>query len=348
MTALALAGSSCSDDAPSIAKKASASNSASSSSSNAKEGAPKPSSGCDSPKPTADIKNDKHTIKVGDLDREYLFTYPAAATGPVPLVVDIHGLLEGDAVHTQMSKFSDLALTEQFAVVTPHGTGDPVHWDSGDAVSGAADLAYFDAVLAEVDDTYCIDTSRRYATGLSNGAMMTSLLACQRTEMFAAVAPIAGVLPPKECSSDKPMPMLAIHGTADPLLKFNGGVGNIGKLMGTDTSTAPAPEASLPEADLDGAGYPASLAEWAKRNGCAPKPTDTELPNTDGDATTSVIRRVYDCPRGADTEFYAVIGGGHSWPGSDFSKVIANVVGPTTFDFNATSTEWNFFKQFHR
>ena len=350
--ATALAVASCSSDSTSKATETSKSDSTSTSSTTKKdtsssseaaaEAAPKPSTGCDAAKPAADIKDEKHTMTVGDLDREYLLTYPAAATTPAPLVVDIHGLLEGDTVHTQMSKFSDLALREKFAVITPNGTGDPVHWESGDAVVGAADLAYFDAVIAEVDNTYCMDTSRRYATGLSNGAMMTWLLACHRTDMFAAVAPIAGVLPPKDCSSKAPMPILAIHGTADPIVKFNGGYGNIGKLVGTDTSSTSGDETS-PSADLNGEGHPASLAAWAKRNGCKTTPTDTDLPDADGDTTTSVIRRVYDCPTDAATEFYIVVGGGHSWPGSDFSKVIANVVGPTTFDFNATAVAWELF-----
>ena len=88
--------------------------------------------------------------------------------------------------------------------------------------------------------------------------------------------------------------------------------------------------------------------EWAARNGCEPEATDTPLPEVDGDTTTSTIRRVYDCPEGADTEFYIVIGAGHSWPGSEFSKSIGAIVGPTTFDFVAAEIQWDFFKQFHR
>ena len=99
------------------------------------------------------------------------------------------------------------------------------------------------------------------------------------------------------------------------------------------------PAPTLPPADLDGEGYPAYVATWAERNGCDPEPTDTEL-------TPAVTHRVFDCPDGADVEFYIVVGGGHSWPGSEFSKSIGQIVGPTTFDIDATADGWAFLEQF--
>jgi polyhydroxybutyrate depolymerase len=127
----------------------------------------------------------------------------------------------------------------------------------------------------------------------------------------------------------------ATHGTADPILFFNGGVGPIGGTTttgGATTTTAPP--------DLDGPGYPANAAAWAADNGCAPDPVDTPI-------TDEVLHRVYDCPRGADVEFFIVLGGGHAWPGSAFSAAIAAVVGYTTMDIHASEEAWAFFEQFH-
>ena len=59
-----------------------------------------------------------------------------------------------------------------------------------------------------------------------------------------------------------------------------------------------------------------------------------------------VIHRVYKCPPGVAVEFYIVLGGGHAWPGSKFSQIIAPIVGPTTFEINATTLIWAFFKRF--
>ena len=86
-------------------------------------------------------------------------------------------------------------------------------------------------------------------------------------------------------------------------------------------------------------GYPATVAAWAERNGCGPEPTDTEV-------TSEVVHRVYDCPAGADVEFYIVLGGGHSWPSSEFSESIGDIVGKTTFDIDATRDAWAFLSQF--
>ena len=83
--------------------------------------------------------------------------------------------------------------------------------------------------------------------------------------------------------------------------------------------------------DLDGQGYPAAAADWAEQNGCDG--------SADEDVSDEVIRRTFDCPDGADVEFYIIEGGGHSWPGSDFSKSIESIVGHTTFDIDATELD---------
>src|SRR6185503_18929821 len=117
----------------------------------------------------------------------------------------------------------------------------------------------------------------------------------------------------KGCEERPPVPMIAFHGTADPILGFNGGVGYI-------PGFTPAPPAGVttttkPPAQLNGPGYPANVAAWAKRNGCDATPTDTKV-------ASDVIHRVYRCPAGQDVEFYIVVGGGHAWPGSKFSQQI--------------------------
>ena len=52
----------------------------------------------------------------------------------------------------------------------------------------------------------------------------------------------------------------------------------------------------------------------------------------------------YRCPRGADVDFYRIEGGGHTWPGSEFSKQIEAAVGPTTFSISADEVMWKFFR----
>lgn len=298
----------------------------------------RPSPGCDSPV-TDEVTSMRQDLTVGDQQRYYLLTTPVPTTEPIPLVVDLHGLMEGAEIHSIMTQYSALAQEEGFAVVFPHGSGDPVRWDAAPASDPNLDLEFLDAMLDHLGNERCIDEARIYATGLSYGAIMSTFLACERSEVFAAIAPIDGITIPEGCDPARPVPMLSSHGTEDPILLFNGGYGDIGGLV---QGGAPPPATSAPSdaaADLTGPGYPQAVADWAALNGCSDEFTDTDVSDT-------VVHRVYDCPVDAAVEFYIVKGGGHSWPGSDFSAAIEDIVGPTTFDIDATAAGWEFFQRF--
>ncbi|HYI62707.1 MAG TPA: PHB depolymerase family esterase [Acidimicrobiales bacterium] len=266
--------------------------------------------------------------------RWYLLTAPAG-TEPVPLVVDFHGLSEGAEIHSLMSEMGELGLEQGFATAFPNGTGQPVAWEVLAEGVDSPELPYVDALLDDVLAARCIDTSRVYATGLSNGAMMTSMLACTRADRFAAFAPVAGLSTWDGCQPRRPVPILAFHGTADPILYFNGGIGDLSIVTGGE-----APESvEVPEADLDGEGYPETARQWAAFNGCDPEASDEEL-------TEEILDRTWRCPAGAPVELVIVVGGGHSWPGSEFSKQIERIVGPTTDDIAASEAMWEFFQRY--
>jgi polyhydroxybutyrate depolymerase len=235
-----------------------------------------------------------------------------------------------------MTKFSPLAEQEDFIVAFPHGTGSPVRWDTAPDPAANDDLTYMGAVLDAVEEEACVDETRVYATGLSMGAMMSSTLACTMADRIVAIGPVAGVEDPEGCDPGRPVPVLAMHGTADPILLFNGGVGDA---LGQALEGRSGPSTTFPPPDLEGAGYPANARAWAERNGCEPEPDDEAVSET-------VTRRVYPCPEDAAVEFVVVEGGGHSWPSSEFSKSIERIVGPTTFDIDATEDVWRFFERF--
>ncbi len=282
------------------------------------------------------MTDERRTVTSSGVERWYLLTVPPAHTGsqPLPLLVDFHGLTEGAVVHTRMSGFDQLAGPDGFVLATPNGTKDPVQWSV--APTGNVDVTFVDDLVDQLGRQLCLDLSRVYATGLSNGAMFSSVLACQRSDRIAAIAPVAGVIYPEGCQTARPVPVLALHGTADPILHFNGGAGDLsGMLSGrTDASGV-----SVPPADIDGAGYPENVRKWAAHNGCRPEPTDTR-------PVTGVILRTYDCPAGAAVVFYVIEGGGHSWPGSAFSEQVADVIGATNMDLHASQVIWQFLSRF--
>ncbi len=138
------------------------------------------------------------------------------------------------------------------------------------------------------------------------------------------------------------------HGTADPILLFNGGVDTsaLAPIVGSDPDfVAEEPDFTVvepgedPTVELDGPGYPETARTFAAANGCDADPTDT-------DVTDEVLLRTYDCPTDADVEFYIVREGGHAWPGSAFSQNIESVVGLTTMDIDATKLGWTFMSRF--
>jgi polyhydroxybutyrate depolymerase len=300
-----------------------------------------PSAGCDGPA-TEQADLVEASMDVRGAARRYLTSAPAWDEGgdPLPLVVDFHGLAEGSDVHAQMTQLGPKGVEDGFVTVFPHGTGQPVRWDVEPNVDANADLAFVGALLDEVEAARCIDTSRVYATGLSNGAMMSSTVACAMTDRFAAIAPVAGIAMPEGCDPSRPIPILAFHGTADPILLFNGGVGTgvLNSALGGGDPAAASTTTTMPPADLDGPGYPETVRDWAAFNGC-------EESFTDEDVSDTVLLRSYDCPAEAPVEFYVIDGGGHSWPSSEFSKQIERFVGPTTFDIDASELAWEFFQQ---
>lgn len=314
-------------------------------------GEPVPSAGCgnqdDALATTADATADVAMTSGGD-ERTYRLAVPASNDGqtPLPLVVDIHGLAEGSAIHATTSGMALLGEQEGFVTVFPQALGAVPAWqvDQDDL-----DTEYVNDLVDLLEAGLCLDTSRLYLTGFSMGGMMSSLLSCTDADRFAAAAPVAGIVPIGDCDQTRPVPVMAIHGTEDNLVAFDGG------LAGAESELAGIlPEDAL--ADLDestmGAIDPVVLEDdapsivevvgaWAGRNGCA----DTYAEEPAGESVSLLTWD--DCPPDAATELYVVDGGGHAWPGSDFSASIEAVVGFTTFEIVATELIWDFFEQFH-
>ena len=243
----------------------------------------------------------------GGVDRSYIRYVPPAHDGrkPVPLVLAFHGLAEGSAIHVQHTEYIPLAEEEGFAVVFPQGLGTVPAWNTGLA---SADVAMVGDLLDQLEAELCIDTNRIYASGLSLGGFMTSSLACVYGDRIAAFAPVAGIRNPTGCSPARPVPMLTFHGTADTWVPF-------GPIPGT-------------------------VDAWASRNGCA-SPTEEFVA---ADEVVDIYRITYAC-RTAPVVFYRIVEGGHSWPGSEFSRLIEAAVGYTTFEIRATDLIWEFFEQ---
>lgn len=303
-----------------------------------------PSEGCGAAEPVA-AGEERVTTTSGGTERWYLRHVPEVHDGatPVPLVVDLHGYSEGAEVHVQMSGLTALGESEGFVTLTPHGEGEVPRWDT---TLGGDDLTFVGDLLDEAEADLCVDTNRVYVTGLSNGAFMTSAVACQYADRVAAVAPVAGVRDIDGCDPARPVPVVAFHGTDDRFVAFDGGLGEAaadlpapdgsGRTLGDLQAAGEEGQVTGADPEPGGPSVPEITAAWAERNGCDPE-TETEQ------AADDVTREWHGCPTGAEVELYRIEDGGHTWPGSEFSASLGDVVGTTTMSISANEVMWDFF-----
>ncbi len=248
------------------------------------------------------------------------------AASQVPLVLDMHGSGATAADQETFSRMDATADQDAFIVAYPQGLipdGSGFDWNvpgvplvGGRAVpSGAADdVSFLTQLVGALEARYCIDTSEVYATGFSGGARITSQLACDASTTFAAVAPVSGLRRPTPCPATRPVPVIAFHGTSDPVDPYDGN----GEAYWTY---------SVPEA----AGY------WGEQDQCAATPT-----TTDGQGYT--LTAYPDCAGGASVELYSVTGEGHEWPGGPtVSHALSSVLGPQSDAVDADDLMWAFF-----
>lgn len=302
-----------------------------------------PSAGCGGAATTVTAGEQEVHLSPAGEERWYLRHVPPAHDGttPLPLVVDIHGYAEGARLHTAISGMGPYGDAKGFVTVTPNGQGAPVHWNAN---LGSPDVALVGSILDQVEQDLCVDRSRVYVTGFSNGAFMTSAVACALGDRVAAVAPVAGMRDVPGCTFSRPVPAITFHGTADHFVEYLGG-------MGVGAATLPAPDGSGrtlgelgPGSTANESIIPGSMdqripditATWATRNGCTTTATETAVA-----ADVALVR--FDCPVGHEVELYRVTDGGHAWPGSAGSAAIEAVTGRTTMNVDATARIWDFF-----
>lgn len=255
--------------------------------------------------------------------RSYLLYVPESYNPavPTPLVISIHGFAEWPAHQMDISRWNDLADRYGFIVVYPSGTGFPLRWRAyqipGYGTDLNADVVFISDLIDQLSGEYNLDSTRIYANGLSNGGGMSFLLSCELSERIAAFGGVSGayLLPWEACHPARQVPAILFHGTADPIVPFQGG-----------------PSRSF---DIPFPNIPGWVDMLASRNGCDDDPQ--ALPAS-GDASGI---QYTNCA--ADVVFFTIAGGGHSWPGGE--PIPEFIVGSTTQDLDATRLMWEFFQQ---
>ena len=241
---------------------------------------------------------------------------PAGAR--LALVVLLHGGYGDGAGAITQGNWEGAAARAGFMVVAPDGVGRA--WNAGGCCGtpqarGVDDVKFVRTLVGDLSRRYRIDAARVYATGMSNGAMMSYRLACEAADVFAGVAPVAGTLF-TTCRPSRPVSLLHIHGLADQNVPFEGGVG---------------PKA----AQRNPPSYPpvrSGVLAWATTDGCGTSTTTT--------ARLVTTERWATCRAPTAVELITIADGGHSWPGGQRLSVILD---PPSQALDATSVIWSFF-----
>ena len=266
------------------------------------------------------------TIVSLGVERAFFLYVPPSydASKPTALVISMHGAGMRAVAHMHTSQWNRVADRHGFIVVYPSaikGRG-PLVWEFGDEGDHAlADVRFMADLIDHIGGSYNIDRRRIYANGLSNGGGMSFALSCTMSDRIAAVGLVgtAFTAPWEWCTDDRPVPMIAFHGTDDTSTPYHGG----------RTWIAP-PWMAFPS-------IPTYVANWARRNRCAAESVETRVA---GDVT----RRSYsNCANDANVLFYTIEGGGHTWPGG--GPLPEWFVGTTTDSIDASSVMWEFFRE---
>jgi len=270
------------------------------------------------------------TLVVNGVTRDYYFHRPANASASLPLVIVYHGG-GGDASKiAAQTGFNEVADRNGFAVVYPNAID---HWNDGrDSTAGFGDDTRFTSELInELATRDGIDRARVYATGASNGGMMTLRAACERANEIAAFAVVAASFPDTYMSRCKParsVPIMIIHGTQDPLVPEQGATvqGGTRRLGGTIT----------PLKD--------TLDFWRRTDRCQAAPSPQTLPDKSNDGTSVQVSDYQGCATNSKLVFVNVTGGGHTWPDE---RIATNPkAGRVTHDIDGTQYVWDFFKNY--
>lgn len=277
------------------------------------------STGCGKPSFVIPGTSASETLFSGGIPRSYLLFIPKDYQDTIAhvLVLNFHGHGSNALQQASRTDFSTLANAHSVIVAYPQGVVGPDHhtgWATGPRWNPQVnDVLFTSDLLNYLQKTLCINPQRIYATGFSNGGGMTNMLACKLAGRIAAFASVSGAYPamPGGCHPVRPVPIVEFHGTADPIVPYNGAPWK---------------------------GYPSVsswLQQWVQRDGCKPTPTIFfHIANVIGEKWTG-------CRDDVTLVHYRISGMGHMWP----KHLMIRTKRSTTM-FDATQLIWSFFQQY--
>ena len=267
------------------------------------------------------------TLSHNGRDRRYFLHVPENLPQHAPLLIVMHGYTGSAGNIMEYSGLNQVADENGFVVAYPQGVRDEsgnrffnVGYDfHSDEDAAVDDIGFIRALVGSLQETYSLSEKNVFATGMSNGGDMSYLLACQASDVFKAIAPVAGMILQwiyDSCSPENPMPVFEIHGTNDYVTYWEGDMNN-----------------------EDGWGaypdVPTMMNFWVDLNGLELSETTDLADSNTSDGSNVVFERYFSESSSNEVWLYKVVGGGHDWPGANGNM-----------DINASTEMWMFFSKF--
>ncbi|MBF6628862.1 MAG: prolyl oligopeptidase family serine peptidase [Proteiniphilum sp.] len=239
----------------------------------------------------------EYTMQSEGIERTYRLHIPENMPENGPLVIVLHGY--GNPNPGNMNETADRHL---FAACYPQGEKDSrgkACWNVGYPFQHdmtVDDVEFLTQLVHQLQQKHGFSKQDVFCVGMSNGGEMCYQVAAQRPGLFAAVAPVSGLMMEWLYKSDNathPVSLFEIHGTEDRTSAWQGDPDNKGGW---------------------GEYMPVPLAVhfWAAKNRCTVMQTDTIIGKAPNHRKI-VKHRFSGGLNNSEVWLYEVIGGGHSW-----------------------------------
>lgn len=288
---------------------------------------------------------ERFTILHDGIEREYYVHTPPSydKTIPMPVVITFHGGGADWISAVAASGMDKKADKEGFIVVSPSGIDK--QWNVGPRANpkyerDTDDVGFIREMISQLEASYNIDSKRIYATGLSNGGMISYELACLLSDKIAAVAPVETALMYHNCNPSRPISVIHFHSTSDKYVPYYGG----------QTTHDPSIPEILWRDDIVRSAN-GSISYWVNKNNCS------KIPKITFENCSATCETYSPCDEGTEVTLCTINGtNGHTWPGGTQGygpsvktelgrQLVIKLLGNITGDISATDEMWKFFQK---
>ena len=270
--------------------------------------------------PTAHTVSFNVGVTYQGISRSVLFIHPSVSSSTkAPAIIMLHGQGGSPVDLANSTRAGNLAAQMGYWVILPPQANQQWNVNAKNKTDTVDDVGFLKTLIQTAVKQYPIDATRISMAGMSEGGFMTMRMACEQPNLLASVSAVSAemiVTEAKACQPVRPLPVLYVMGTADPIVPYNGSTTFTGALNAFNT--------------------------WAGFNACNTKQNSLQaLPSKVNDGTTVSLQHNAACTSHGETDLYIVHNGGHAWPGG---RQTTGSTGLISQNLDTTSTIGNFAK----